>query len=153
VAQWPVSLKYMKLKPTRSASENAKALLPKLLEKYFKAGRKAAKGETSPKKLHGFRLATKQFRYSLELFRPLYGASLDRKLSALSGLQAALGKLSDYHSIRTLLRGDKALEAKIDRATQKQLKEFREQWAAFDTDGQLPRWKAYLVGQASGLPR
>jgi CHAD domain-containing protein len=135
----------MKLKTTRSAAENAKELLPKLLEKYFKAGRKAAKREHSPKKLHGFRLATKQFRYSLELFRPLYGPKLDRKLSALSELQGVLGKLSDYHSLRTVLAGDNALEAKLDRATKKTLKEFREHWAAFDTDGQFRRWKAYLA--------
>jgi CHAD domain-containing protein len=135
----------MKLNPTGSAAENAKVLLPKLLEKYFKAGRKAAKGGTSPKKLHGFRLATKRFRYSLELFRPLYGASLERKLNALGGLQTALGKLSDYQSVRTLLKGDKTLEAKIDRATKKQLIEFRAQWTAFDTDGKVKRWKAYLL--------
>ena len=135
----------MKLKATRTAAENAKELLPKLLEKYFKAGRKAAEGKQSPKKLHGFRLATKQFRYSLELFRPLYGPRLDRKLKALSELQGVLGKLSDYHSVRTVLAGDKALEAKLDRAMKKKLKEFREKWAALDTEGQLKRWKAYLT--------
>ena len=135
----------MRLKTTRNAAETARVLLPKLLEKYFQAGRKAAKGETSPKKLHGFRLATKQFRYSLELFRPLYGPSLERKLGALSGLQGVLGKLSDYHSVRTLIKGDKALEQKLDRAIGKKLKEFREQWAAFDTEGQLKRWKTYLA--------
>jgi CHAD domain-containing protein len=135
----------MKLRTTRNAAENARVLLPKLLEKYFQAGRKAAKGETSPKKLHGFRLATKQFRYSLELFRPLYGPSIEGKLSTLSGLQGVLGKLSDYHSVRTLIKGDKPLEAELDRATEKKLKEFREQWAAFDTKGQLKGWKAYLA--------
>ena len=135
----------MKLKTRRNAAETASVLLPKLLEKYFRAGRKAAEGETSPKKLHGFRLATKQFRYSLELFRPLYGPSIERRLSALSGLQGVLGKLSDYHSVRTLIKGDKALEQKLDRATGKKLKEFREQWAAFDTEGQLKRWKTYLA--------
>ena len=134
----------MKLKTTRNAAQNARILLPKLAEKYFKAGRKAAEGDPSPKKLHGFRLATKQFRYSLELFRPLYGAKLDRKLGALSELQSVLGKLSDYHSVRTLLDGDKMVEAKLDRASKKKLKEFREQWAAFDTEGQLERWKTYL---------
>jgi hypothetical protein len=56
-----------------------------------------------------------------------------------------LGKLSDYHSVRTLIKGDKALEQKLDRATGKKLKEFREQWAAFDTEGQLKRWKTYLA--------
>ncbi len=138
----------MKLTTSRSAAENARVLLPKLLEKYFKAGRKAAEGKPSPKRLHGFRLATKQFRYSLELFRPLYGPSIERKLSALSGLQGVLGKLSDYHSVRTLIQGDKALEAELDQATGKKLKEFGEQWAAFDTEGQFKRWKTYLGSAA-----
>jgi CHAD domain-containing protein len=146
MAQWLVFEKYMKLKPTRTALENARELLPKLLEKYFETGRKAAKKERTPKELHGFRLATKQLRYSLELFRPLYDAKLDRKLSTLSKLQGVLGKLSDYHSVRTILAGDKALEAKLGRAMKKKLKEFHELWAAFGSDRQLKRWKTYLAG-------
>lgn len=134
----------MKLRTTKTAGENARLMLPKLLEKYFKAGRKAAGGKKSPRKLHGFRLATKRFRYSLELFRPCYGPSLDRKLAALSELQSALGKLSDYASVRTVLAGDKALEAKLERASEKRLKEFRQKWAAFDADGQQKRWRHYL---------
>jgi CHAD domain-containing protein len=134
----------MKLKTARNPAENASVLLPKLLEKYFKAGRKAAQGKQSPRKLHGFRFATKQFRYSLELFRPLYGPKLDRKLSALSELQGVLGKLSDYHSVRTVLAGDKELEAKLDRLSEKKLREFRARWAAFDSEGQLKRWRTYL---------
>jgi CHAD domain-containing protein len=134
----------MKLKTTKTAGENARVLLPKLLEKYFKAGRKAADGKQPPRKLHGFRLATKRFRYSLELFRPCYGPSLDRKLAALGELQSALGKLSDYASVRATLAGDKALEVRIERASKKKLKEFREKWAAFDADGQQKRWRSYL---------
>jgi CHAD domain-containing protein len=134
----------MKLRTTKTAGENARVMLAKLLEKYFKAGRKAAGGKQSPRKLHGFRLATKQFRYSLELFRPCYGPSLDRKLDALSELQRALGKLSDYESVRTVLAGDKAMAARLERASKKKLKEFREQWAAFDADGQQTRWRRYL---------
>jgi CHAD domain-containing protein len=134
----------MKLRTTKTAGENASVLLPKLLEKYFKAGRKAADSKQSPRKLHGFRLATKRFRYSLELFRPCYGPSLDRKLAALGELQSALGKLSDYESVRATLAGDKALEAKLERASKRKLKEFREKWAAFDADGQQKRWRQYL---------
>ena len=134
----------MKLKSSQTAAENARVVLGKLLENYFEAGRKAADGKRSPKELHAFRLATKQFRYSLELFRPVYGPSLERRLKTLHEIQTILGKLSDYHSVRTLLAGDQALEAKLDRATKKQLKEFHEQWAAFDSAGQLKRWRAYL---------
>src|ERR1700682_1410987 len=98
MAEWPVPSQRMKWKPSRSVIENASSVLPKLVEKYFKSGRTAADGKRSPKELHRFRFRTKQFRYSLELFRPVYGPSLDRRLNSLRGLQAALGKLSDYHS-------------------------------------------------------
>lgn len=134
----------MRLKSSRTAAQNAKKALPKLVEKYFEAGRKAADGKRSPKQLHGFRLRTKQFRYSLELFRPVYGVRLERHLDTLHDLQGVLGRLSDLHSVLALIDGDKDLEAKIQRATRKKLKEFREQWAAFDTPGQLKRWKTFL---------
>lgn len=135
----------MKLKSSRSAAENARVALPKLVEKYFKSGRKAVDEKRSPRQLHGFRLRTKQFRYSLELFRPVYGPSLNRQLDALRELQSVLGQLSDYHSVRTLLADDKGLAEKIERATKKKLKEFRKQWARFDSPGQLQRWKTFLA--------
>ncbi len=136
----------MKLKSSRNAAENARVLLPKLAEKYFKAGREAAADqERSPKELHRFRLATKRFRYSLELFRPVYGSSMDRQLKSLRGLQNVLGKLSDYHSVQTLLASDKTLETKLEHATKRKLKEFRDLWAAFDSNGACERWKAYLA--------
>lgn len=134
----------MKLRTTKTAAENARILLPKLLDKYFKAGRKAAEGKQSPRELHGFRLATKQFRYSLELFRPCYGPSIERKMQALSELQTALGKLSDHASIKATLAGDKALEAKLERASHKRLKEFQKQWKTFDADGEHERWRRYF---------
>jgi CHAD domain-containing protein len=135
----------MKLKSSLTAAENARVLLPKLLEKYVQAGRKAASEKRSPKEMHRFRLATKQFRYTLELFRQVCGASLDHRLSRLHDLQGVLGKLSDYHSVRTLLAGDRALEAKIDRAARKTLKEFRELWASFESPAQIKRWRTYLA--------
>jgi CHAD domain-containing protein len=136
----------MKWKSSRNAAENARALLPRLAEKYFKAGRKAAADrEMSPKELHRFRMATKRFRYSLELFRPVYGPSLDRQLNALRKLQGVLGKLSDYHTIETVLAGDKTLQEKLERGAKRKLKEFRDLWAAFDSGGACERWKAYLA--------
>ena len=135
----------MKWKPSQNASENARALLPKVVEKYFKAGREAAHRKLAPHELHRFRLATKRLRYTLELFRPVYGPRLDARIRLLRELQSTLGKLSDYHSIQTILEGDKAVEAKLQRAAKKTLKEFQQQWKAFDSDGQLKRWKAYFT--------
>ena len=141
----------MKWKSTLSASANAHSRLPKLAENYFAAGRKAA-GKHSPKALHRFRISTKQFRYALELFGPVYGASLKRRLKALHKLQDALGKISDYQSILELLDGDRATAARIEQAIKRKTKDFRREWKEFDTDGQLKDWKDYL-GRAAARPR
>jgi CHAD domain-containing protein len=133
-----------KFKLAASAAENARSLLPKLADEYFEAGRKAAGRKRSPKALHRFRIATKRFRYALELFRPVYGPSLDRRLKALHGLQHVLGTISDYQTIRELLPRDEARDARFERALRRKSKEFRQRWDVFDSAGQLKRWKTYL---------
>jgi CHAD domain-containing protein len=139
----------MKLKPSHSAEENARMVLPKMARKYFEAGRKAIDGKRPPEELHGFRLETKRFRYTLELFRPLYGPNLDRYLKALRELQSALGKVSDYQAIQRVLSTDPELKAQIEHALKGKVKDLRHSWRAFDSDGQLKRWRTYLAGDHS----
>ena len=112
----------MKIKPAHSAAENARLVLPKMARKYFEAGRKAIEGKQPPEELHGFRLETKRFRYTLELFRPLYGPNLDRYLKALRELQGALGKVSDYQAIQRVLSSDPELKKQIERALKGKVK-------------------------------
>src|SRR5580698_2381850 len=104
----------MKLKPAHTAADNARLVLPKMARKYFNAGRKAIEGKRPPDELHGFRLKTKQFRYTLELFRPVYGPNLDRYLKALRELQGALGKVSDYQAIQRVLSKDSEVQKHIE---------------------------------------
>lgn len=137
----------MKLNPSQSASENARAVLPKMARKYFEAGRVAIAGKKPADQLHQFRLKTKRFRYTLELLRPLYGPTLDRYLKALRGLQGALGKVSDYQAIQRVLAHDGVLKAQIDRALKARLRELRQSWNTFDSEGQLKRWRTYLAGE------
>ena len=139
----------MNWKPAHTAIANANHFLPKLAEKYFKAGRKASDGKRSPKQLHDFRIATKSFRYTLELVCPVYGARLERELEPVRKLQSVLGKLHDYYIIAEKLEGDKALQAKLERLTKKKLKEFHKLWAAFDSKSQVNRWKTFLVHGAA----
>src|SRR5260370_16698628 len=134
----------MKWNPSGTAAETAKAALPKLAQKYFKAGRKAANGKRSAKQLHRFRIATKEFRYSLELFRPVYGPSLERHIGALRELQSILGKLNDHHTLRPFFKGDKALKAKLDEAMEKHLSHFHDPWKNVNPAGELERWTAYF---------
>lgn len=134
----------MKVDPSKSAAENARTLLPKMARRYFEAGRKAIDHKTPPEDLHAFRLETKRFRYTLELFRPLYGQTIERYLSKLRELQGALGKVSDYQAIQRVLAGDRQLQSEIQHALRGKLKGLRQTWRAFDSDGQLKRWRAYL---------
>jgi len=136
----------MKLNTGQSASENARALLPKMARKYFDAGRKFLGGKRPPEELHDFRMETKRFRYTMELFRPVYGPNLDRYLKALHELQSALGKVSDYQVIEGMVARDRNLERHLQRGLKGKLKNLRQRWRAFDSDGELKRWRTYLAG-------
>jgi CHAD domain-containing protein len=142
----------MKWKTSQSMAENARRVLPKLAEDYFEAGRKASDGKRSPKALHRFRIATKRFRYAMELFQPLYGRSLDRRLKAVHELQNVLGKISDHQTILELLADDQEIGAKVQRALKRKSKDFRKCWQTFDSDGQLKQWKAYLARRPRSAP-
>ena len=136
----------MKWKPSGNVSESAGTLLPRLAEKYFASGRKAAAdGKKSAKELHRFRIETKRFRYTLELFRPVYGAKMDHYLQSLRELQGALGKVSDYQTIQTLLPDGDPLRASVQRSLRRKIKELRKDWQEFDSNGELKRWKTYLA--------
>jgi CHAD domain-containing protein len=139
----------MKLNPSASAAENARLVLPKMARRYFEAGRKAIDSKRPPEELHGFRLKTKRFRYTLELFRPLYGPNLDRYLKALRELQGSLGKVSDYQAIQRVLARDRELKSQIEQALKGKLKDLRRSWRAFDSPGQLKRWRTYLAREHS----
>jgi CHAD domain-containing protein len=139
----------MKLKPAQSAAENARIVLPKMARRYFEAGRKAIGGKRPADELHKFRLETKRFRYTLELFRPVYGPNLDRHLKALRKLQGVLGKVSDHQAIQRVLAGDRDLKAELQRDLKTKVKNLRRIWRAFDADGELKRWRTYLGGDHS----
>jgi len=62
---------------------------------YFKSGRKTFGGDATPVELHAFRLQTKRFRYTLELFRPVYGPTLERMIRSLRRIQQLLGVVND----------------------------------------------------------
>ncbi|HYM13311.1 MAG TPA: CHAD domain-containing protein [Bryobacterales bacterium] len=105
----------------RSSAENARAVLPPLTEQYLRAARKLAAGRPSAKALHKFRLETKRFRYTLELFRPCYGPGLERRLETLARLQQDLGEINDCAVAQRLL-----LDGKIPAAWRVRMETFLE---------------------------
>jgi CHAD domain-containing protein len=90
---------------------NAVRVLPELAASFLARGDKAARPGTSEVKLHGFRLNAKEFRYTLEAFRPLYGPALDRHIANVRRVQTVLGDLNDCRATAELLDRYEAVSA------------------------------------------
>ena len=73
----------------RSVEGNLKARLPAMALAFFFAGRKAMKPDRTWNQMHKFRLAAKEFRYTLELFRPVLGAELEVRLAQIERVCSA----------------------------------------------------------------
>lgn len=82
---------------------SAALVLPALAESFFANGDKVARMDSSEVKLHAFRLNAKEFRYTLESFRPLYGPAMDRYIANVRKIQTVLGDLNDCRATGDLL--------------------------------------------------
>jgi CHAD domain-containing protein len=145
--------KNFNLDESLSAQASACVLLPKMMQAYFKAGRKLTGAPSSPAAMHKFRLETKALRYTLELFRSCYGPALERYLPALRSIQDCLGAMSDYATTKDLiaarLPADAPERVKMERflaaGTRRKWLEFRRYWLrTFKQPGQERRWLNYL---------
>jgi CHAD domain-containing protein len=136
-----------------TASANARARLPAMVQAYFEEGRKLTGAELPNARMHRFRLETKGLRYTLELFRACYGPGLERYLAALRKIQDCLGAINDYETSKALIAArlprtaperikmERVLTA---RAKRKSL-EFRRYWQqTFDKPGVMQRWRKYF---------
>jgi CHAD domain-containing protein len=104
-----------------AAVRYASGELPSLAQEFFKRGRRAAAPSQLPKALHRFRLATKRFRYEVELFRPLYGPGLAARLAVLRSVQRHLGEVNDCAAACELLRGAPAAMARSSAAAARRI--------------------------------
>lgn len=120
---------------------------------YLAQGRKLAGHTPEPAAIHGFRLETKVFRYTLELFRPCYGPGLERRLEYLKEIQNHLGAISDYAATRKLIAASLPgqsperlkLERILTRRARRKWAEFDRYWRlTFDTPSEERRWLNYL---------
>src|SRR5689334_9355849 len=88
--------------------EEVRDALSKAIRKYFDAGDQAFQGKISWEELHGFRLQSKRFRYTLELFEEFYGKPLQLRIQELKAIQNDLGDINDLVTTRGLLKGHAA---------------------------------------------
>jgi len=72
--------------------------------KYMAEGQRLVKKPRTPQQLHKFRISTKRFRYTLEMFSDLYGPGLQQRLGRLRTMQETLGNLNDSVVASAMLR-------------------------------------------------
>jgi|SRR5882724_9261703 len=149
--------KKIKWDPDTGPAENARKQLPKVAKAYFAEVRKVLAEDPAPEEMHPLRLASKRFRYALELFRPCYAAGLEERIDQLRGVQDLLGDCND--AVTSVARLEKALRSEpaerqrvrkhLDAMARKKAAEFRKQWVeSFDAPGKETWWTGYLARNA-----
>jgi CHAD domain-containing protein len=131
---------------SQTAAENAAGKLPKLAREYFRTGRAIFEKKSAARSLHPFRLETKRFRYTLELFSPCYGPGLEERLAMLRKIQDYLGDINDCMVTEELLgKTHKRVSAFLARRKAARMRAMRDYWRnRFDAAGQERRWTNYL---------
>jgi CHAD domain-containing protein len=123
---------------------NARRRLPKLLARFYTAGREVLAHE-DPETLHQFRLHGKRVRYSLELFRPVYGPRIEQLLKRLRRAQNTLGEINDCATARLIVPSSPEFHAWLEKRQAALHDEFRRYWLdEFDAPGEEKRWLRYL---------
>ena len=111
--------------------EVADQALKRIVKRFFKKGIQAASRSASVYQLHRFRIAVKKFRYTLELFKPLYGSSLTRPAADPKRLSVLLGDIHDCVAVADLLPHDPQaghLARRLKKRRRKKTREFRRAW-------------------------
>jgi len=133
-----------------SAQSEAMRILPRFAKAYLRAGAKAARHETAEDKLHQFRLVTKDFRYLLESFQPLYGKKLNPYFDKLKHIQKLLGELNDYAVTRQMMAEERGADRDLllkylDKQQKQKLKGFVKYWHSnFGSEEQQSNWASGL---------
>jgi len=150
-AAWGRALKLVRPAKTPGASEIARGILPDMLKHHLRQGRHAACDDTPDKELHRFRIATKEIRYTLDLFTPLYGDGIGEVAEKLKKLQTHLGSIHDCVIARDLVKDAKStagkkdiareLEKRREKKTERFLRDYR---LNFEDHEALRQWKKAL---------
>ena len=143
----------------QSSTQNAAEVLPSLARAFFAQGQTLTP-QVELEALHSFRIQSKRFRDTLELFRPCYTLHLERLLKLLRDMQQILGQLNDLTTTHQMLteRGfaeshPHVLDNLETRLTEK-TEHFFSLWQhTFARPGEERRWVNYLAGGTSNQAR
>jgi CHAD domain-containing protein len=106
------------------------------------------------KALHDLRIRAKRFRYTLELFLPIYGTIAQNLVREVKSIQSMLGTINDYRtvlSIATDVGCGKKLRAALKRSEHRKILAFREVWEERFSSAMAARWTRSLQIGAEGL--
>ncbi len=118
--------------------------LPALAEDFFQTGDAAAAAESSYQTLHRFRLCSKRFRYTLELFERFYGSEMATGAKALKGVQDHLGAINDCVTTIDLLPDDPIAIAAIQKRLDQRTRLFQGYWHTRFPASKRAWWRQWL---------
>ena len=108
---------------------HARGLLSSMAGEYFQRGNEAARAGTPPQRMHGFRIAAKKFRYSMELFAETYGPTLNGRIEQVRQVQSILGEINDCVTMRGMISGGLA-GGRLRKRQQRKIEEFQRFWTS-----------------------
>jgi CHAD domain-containing protein len=136
----------------QSSAQNAVEVLPALARAFFAQG-KTLTPQVKLEALHDFRIRSKRFRDTLELFRPCYTPRLERLLQSLRDVQQLLGEMNDLTTTRQMLtdRGLAKSQHHVLDILEVRMAEKAEQFFSlwtqtFARQDEERRWVSYLAG-------
>jgi CHAD domain-containing protein len=135
-----------------AAASMAKRLLPPMVTEHFRRGKAAAGKKMPAHKIHRFRIAAKNFRYTLDFFAPLYTGTLPLLIDRLKDVQTLLGDINDCATARRIVKEEatdddneavrRDVLSGLRERQRKKTKEFREQYSAeFSSAAALKQWQ------------
>ena len=143
-------------KPDLDVNANLRRSLPKITRAYFKTGDHAFAKTRDWAEIHKFRIATKRFRYTLELFSSHYGPGFKDRIEELKHLQDFLGSANDCIVTAGLLEtvdGTESLQTELNEKAGAKLKRARAWWRAnMGTEAAQQRWISYFQRSATRPP-
>jgi len=154
-AAWRRALQREAEAKTASVEVTAKRILPRLAAELFQLGRDAVDEDASIHQIHEFRIATKNLRYTVELFGPIYGTDLIALTQQFKQVQAVLGDVNDCATVRRMLTrqkvsgqpGGKEILAALKKRQRKKTDQFRNEFGPVFADAAtLKQWKAGFKG-------
>ncbi|MGH2560426.1 MAG: CHAD domain-containing protein [Thermomicrobiales bacterium] len=88
---WPVK----RLDPSATLADNARRILAIRVAEFYSYAPIVAE-ESAVEELHDQRIAAKRLRYTLELFRSVFGELGERQIERVKAIQEDLGQLHDF---------------------------------------------------------